>query len=106
MSSPFDDAFLLEADDLAAEMGEDVVVNGHRLTATVSDFTWGSTVQAMEVRVGAPGLSIFLTVAQVAACNADKGQKVRARNRDARVISYNDLGGAGWELLCGPLTGS
>jgi hypothetical protein len=105
--NPFDAAFLTEADDLATEMGEDCIVNGFPIVAVVTDFEFGTAVQPpLGLRIGDPGLSIFLSVAQVAATGVatTKGVKVTAKGRDARMISYKDMGGAGRELICGPLT--
>lgn len=99
--SRFDDGMILSVDAELAEMGETVYLDGVEAVGVVTDIVDDHT-QSAGGRRDLATFSIY-TKKQVGE-NVRKGAKVVADNRTGRVLKRQDLGGGGWELLCGPVS--
>jgi len=99
--SRFDDGMMLSVAAELAEMGEVIYLDGVEATGVVTDIIDAHTQSAG----GRRDLATFTIYLKKEVGEAvEKGTKVEADFRKGRVIRRQDLGGGGWELVCGPVS--
>lgn len=98
--SQFDDGMRMSQEAELGEMGDDVFLDGVKVQGVVSDVVVDK-VQSAGGRRDVTTFSVY--VSQEDGEHVAKGAKVEADGRRGRVVKRVDLGGGGWELLCGPV---
>jgi hypothetical protein len=99
--SRFDDAMELSVEAEVEEMGDPVFLDGVEVQGVVSEIMENNT-QSTGGRRDVSTFSVFVNKADGE--GVVKGCPVEADGRKGRVIKREDLGGGGWELICGPVS--
>lgn len=113
MASPFDTAWAGSDAALGVEMGEAVSIGGATVAdAVVSETGAGSKLGNLGVVNSGVSFTVHLSLAQIQALAntfpkgplSMKGKPVTRGEFKGRVVQVTDLGGAGAELECGPVS--
>lgn len=99
--SRFDEAMEMSVDAETGEMGEEVFLDGVPVMGVVTDII-DDHAQSAGGRRQRVTFSVF--VSKVVGEGIVKGAKVEAGGRKGRVLRREDLGGGGFELVCGPVS--
>lgn len=83
------------------EFGDDVYLDGVLVQGVVTDIV-DDHKQSTGGRRDIVTFSVF--VKKDVGEGIEKGCKVEADKRKGRVVKREDLGGGGWELVCGPVS--
>ena len=99
--SRFDEAMEMSVEAETGEMGIEVFLDGVPVMGVVTDIIDDHT-QSTGGRRQLATFSVFVSKADGE--GSVKGVKVEADGRKGRVLRREDLGGGGFELICGPVS--